>query len=448
MEAPCIEVKNLKKYFKTNNGFLHAVDDVSFKIGKGKTMGIVGESGCGKSTLGRTIIHMHESTDGQIFYNGKDVTHVNGRELKELRTHMQIVFQDPYSSLNPRMTVEETIREPLELTKKYSKSQINEEVTKLMELCGVEERLRLAYPHEMDGGRRQRVGIARALSLNPDFIVCDEPVSALDVSIQAQVLNLLKDLQKAKGLTYMFVTHDLSVVRHISNDIGVMYLGQMVETSESKELFDVMLTAVHDDDADKTDLKDSFDGLGTIIEAERTAGNFSVANGNVFATGTLTRANVGDKFLEMYRHMPSTFRSKREAKLYISADLGDLYDDWLQDQGVVVIQSDTAEVAGQKYLRGTNKKVEIVRLNNMPDGSQFAMLTTKEIVVYGYDSESDFQSLMPFASGNPYHFTAAGKYVIGFQLVTLDKSEICINDQPFTPTGADYDEIGSLDGEG
>ena len=216
----------------------------------------------------------------------------------------------------------------------------------------------------------------------------------------------------------------------------------------SKELFDVMLTAVHDDDADKTDLKDSFDGLGTIIEAERTAGNFSVAKGNVFATGTLTRANVGDKFLEMYRHMPSTFRSKREAKLYISADLGDLYDDWLQDQGVVVIQSDTAEVAGQKYLRGTNKKVEIVRLNNMPDGSQFAMLTTKEIVVYGYDSESDFQSLMPFASGNPYHFTAAGKYVIGFQLVTLDKSEICINDQPFTPTGADYDEIGSLDGEG
>ena len=237
MEAPCIEVKNLKKYFKVNSGFLHAVDDVSFKIGKGKTMGIVGESGCGKSTLGRTIIHMHESTEGQIFYNGKDVTHVNRRELKDLRTHMQIVFQDPYSSLNPRMTVEETIREPLELTGKYSKAQINEEVTKLMELCGVEERLRLAYPHEMDGGRRQRVGIARALSLNPDFIVCDEPVSALDVSIQAQVLNLLKDLQKAKGLTYMFVTHDLSVVRHISNDIGVMYLGQMVETSESKELF-------------------------------------------------------------------------------------------------------------------------------------------------------------------------------------------------------------------
>ena len=201
----------------------------------------------------------------------------------------------------------------------------------------------------------------------------------------------------------------------------------------SNELFDVMLVAVHSDAAADTDLKDSFDGLGTIIEAERTAGNFSVANGNVYATGALTRANIGDKFLEMYRHMPSTFRKKRDAKLFISADLGDLYDDWLQDQGTLVIQSDTAEVAGQKYLRGTNKKVEIVRLNNMPDGSQFAMLTTKEIVVYGYDQDSDFQSLLPFISGNPYHFTAAGKYVLGFQLVTLDKSEICINDQPFIP---------------
>ncbi len=237
MENPCIEVRHLKKYFKVRNGYLHATDDVSFKIEKGKTMGIVGESGCGKSTLGRTIIHMHEPTDGQIFYNGKDVTRIGRRELKELRTHMQIVFQDPYSSLNPRQTVEQTIREPLLLTKKYTKSQIDEEVTKLMALCGIEERLRLAYPHEMDGGRRQRVGIARALSLNPDFIVCDEPVSALDVSIQAQVLNLLKELQQKRGLTYMFVTHDLSVVRHISSSIGVMYLGQMVETSESRELF-------------------------------------------------------------------------------------------------------------------------------------------------------------------------------------------------------------------
>lgn len=237
MENACIEVKHLQKYFKVPGGQLHAVDDVSFKIEKGKTMGIVGESGCGKSTLGRTIIHMHESTGGQILYNGKDVTKVNRRELKELRTHMQIVFQDPYSSLNPRQTVEQTIREPLYLTGKYTKKQIDDEVTNLMALCGVEERLRLAYPHEMDGGRRQRVGIARALALNPDFIVCDEPVSALDVSIQAQVLNLLKELQIKKGLTYMFVTHDLSVVRHISDDIGVMYLGQMVETSSSKELF-------------------------------------------------------------------------------------------------------------------------------------------------------------------------------------------------------------------
>ena len=237
MSVPCIEVKHLQKYFKVRGGFLHATDDVSFQIEKGKTMGIVGESGCGKSTLGRTIIHMHESTGGQIFYNGQDVTKVNHRELKELRTHMQIVFQDPYSSLNPRQTVEQIIREPLYLTRKYSRQQINDEVSRLMELCGVEERLRLAYPHEMDGGRRQRVGIARALALNPDFIVCDEPVSALDVSIQAQVLNLLKELQQKRGLTYMFVTHDLSVVRHISNDIGVMYLGQMVETSESKELF-------------------------------------------------------------------------------------------------------------------------------------------------------------------------------------------------------------------
>ncbi len=237
MSVPCIEVKHLQKYFKVRGGFLRATDDVSFKIEKGKTMGIVGESGCGKSTLGRTIIHMHESTGGQIFYNGKDVTKVNHRELKELRTHMQIVFQDPYSSLNPRQTVEQIIREPLYLTRKYSRQQISDEVTRLMELCGVEERLRLAYPHEMDGGRRQRGGIARALALNPDFIVCDEPVSALDVSIQAQVLNLLKELQQKQGLTYMFVTHDLSVVRHISNDIGVMYLGQMVETSESKELF-------------------------------------------------------------------------------------------------------------------------------------------------------------------------------------------------------------------
>lgn len=234
---PVIEVKGLKKYFTTAAGTLHAVDDVSFKIEKGKTMGIVGESGCGKSTLGRTIIHLLESTEGQIFLNGEDITNVHGSKLSKIREKMQIVFQDPYSSLNPRMTIEETIREPLALSRKYKKSELNIQVGQLMERVGIEKRLMAAYPHELDGGRRQRVGIARALALNPDFIVCDEPVSALDVSIQAQVLNLLMDLQSQFGLTLMFVTHDLSVVRHISDDIGVMYLGRMVETGRSEELF-------------------------------------------------------------------------------------------------------------------------------------------------------------------------------------------------------------------
>ncbi len=237
--STCVEIKNLKKYFNVSRGQLHAVDDISFKIEEGRTMGVVGESGCGKSTLGRTIIHQHESTAGQIFFKGEDVTHVKGKKLKNLREHMQIIFQDPYSSLNPRYTVEETLKEPLVLSRRFkSKGEIADEVTRLMELCGIDERLRLAYPHEMDGGRRQRVGIARALSLNPDFIVCDEPVSALDVSIQAQVLNLLEDLQEKNHLTYMFVTHDMSVVRHISNDICVMYLGQLVETAPTMELFE------------------------------------------------------------------------------------------------------------------------------------------------------------------------------------------------------------------
>jgi len=236
---PCIEVKHLKKYFPVGKGgLLHAVDDVSFQIEKGKTMGVVGESGCGKSTLGRTIIHLQESTDGQILYYGEDVTKVSGKQLKQLREHLQIVFQDPYSSLNPRYTVEKTIQEPLRLSRRYSKKQIAEETDRLMEMCGIDARLRHAYPHEMDGGRRQRVGIARALALNPDFVVCDEPVSALDVSIQAQVLNLLQDLQEEYKITFMFITHDLSVVRHISHDICVMYLGQLVETSRSKELFE------------------------------------------------------------------------------------------------------------------------------------------------------------------------------------------------------------------
>lgn len=232
-----IEVKNLKKYFPTPRGMLHAVDDVSLKIEKGKTLGVVGESGCGKSTLGRTIIHLLESTDGQSFFNGEDVTKLNSKELRRVREHMQIIFQDPYSSLDPRKTVEDTICEPLVVSKRYTRQQIHEQVEELMELVGIDSRLRNAFPHELDGGRRQRVGIARALAINPDFIVCDEPVSALDVSIQAQVLNLLKQLQQKKNLTYMFVTHDLSVVRHISDDICVMYLGQVVELAPSKELF-------------------------------------------------------------------------------------------------------------------------------------------------------------------------------------------------------------------
>ena len=235
--VPVIEVKGLKKYFPTPRGMLHAVDDVTLSIERGKTLGVVGESGCGKSTLGRTIIHLQESTGGQILLEGEDITHVRGKELRRAREGMQIVFQDPYSSLDPRQTVDATIREPLVVSKRYKKSEIDEATAALMEYVGIDARLRMSYPHELDGGRRQRVGIARALALNPDFVVCDEPVSALDVSIQAQVLNLLKKLQQDRGLTYMFVTHDMSVVRHISDDICVMYLGQVVEKCPSKELF-------------------------------------------------------------------------------------------------------------------------------------------------------------------------------------------------------------------
>lgn len=235
--STCVEVKNLKKYFSTPGGNLHAVDNVSFKIEKGTTMGIVGESGCGKSTLGRTIVHLHESTSGEIFLDGEDITHVKRGQLKKIREKMQFIFQDPYSSLNPRMTVEETVREPLELSRRYDKSELQQEVDHCMDKAGIERRLRNAYPHELDGGRRQRVGIARALALRPEFVVCDEPVSALDVSIQAQILNLLMDLQEENELTLMFITHDLSVVKHISRNICVMYLGQLVETAPSEDLF-------------------------------------------------------------------------------------------------------------------------------------------------------------------------------------------------------------------
>lgn len=235
---PVIQVKDLQKYFHTPKGELHAVDGVSFGIGEGRTMGVVGESGCGKSTLGRTMIHLLESTGGKIYFQGEDVTTVNKRKLRQLREKMQMIFQDPYSSLNPRYTVATTIKEPLILSKRFTSEQVRIEAERIMDMVGIESRLRNAYPHELDGGRRQRVGIGRALALSPKFVVCDEPVSALDVSIQAQVLNLLMDLQEQQKLTYMFVTHDLSVVRHISDDICVMYLGQLVETSPSKELFE------------------------------------------------------------------------------------------------------------------------------------------------------------------------------------------------------------------
>ena len=238
MAAPVIEVQHLKKYFSTPRGMLHAVDDVSFTIEAGKTLGVVGESGCGKSTLGRTIIHLHEPSDGKVLL---DITGIKGNDLKRAREKMQIIFQDPYSSLDTRKTIESTIREPLKVARKYSKKEIDEKTADLMNLVGIDERLRQSYPHELDGGRRQRVGIARALALDPEFVVCDEPVSALDVSIQAQVLNLLKKLQMDKGLTYMFVTHDMSVVRHISDDICVMYLGQVVEKCPAKELFKMPL---------------------------------------------------------------------------------------------------------------------------------------------------------------------------------------------------------------
>lgn len=236
--AELLELQNVKKYFPSPRGTIHAVDDVSFTVRKGETIGLVGESGCGKSTLGRTIIHLQESTSGRILFEGKDVTKLNRQGLRKLREDMQIIFQDPYSSLNPRKTVNDTVMEPLLLSKKYSKADMEMEANRLMELVGIEKRFRQSYPHELDGGRRQRVGIARALALNPKFVVCDEPVSALDVSIQAQILNLLMDLQEEYHLTYLFVTHNLSVVRHISTHIIVMYLGQIVEKCPTLELFE------------------------------------------------------------------------------------------------------------------------------------------------------------------------------------------------------------------
>ncbi len=241
MAEPLLKVEHLKKYFHTNQGSLHAVDDVSFTLNKGETLGVVGESGCGKSTLGRTILRLHEPTDGKVFFEGKEITTLGKLEMKNLRRDMQIIFQDPFASLNPRMTISETIGESLLIQKIYTRKQadqLRKRVLELMDFVGLSPRLVNSYPHELDGGRRQRIGIARTLALDPKFIVCDEPVSALDVSIQAQILNLMQDLQDEFGLTYLFITHDLSVVKHLSNTIAVMYLGQVVEHAPSSLLFE------------------------------------------------------------------------------------------------------------------------------------------------------------------------------------------------------------------
>ena len=233
-----IEVKDLKKYFKTSKGMLHAVDGINFKIKKGTTLGVVGESGCGKSTLGRVLLHLHEPTGGQIIYDGKDITNYQGKQLTEVRKKMQMIFQDPSASLDPRKNVKDLIGEPLKNFKVCkNKAEYEERVREIMKTVGLAERYAESYSHELDGGRRQRIGIGRALAMNPEFFVCDEPVSALDVSIQAQVLNLLMDLQDEKGLTYIFITHDLSVVKHISHEIVVMYLGQCVEYAKTGDLF-------------------------------------------------------------------------------------------------------------------------------------------------------------------------------------------------------------------
>lgn len=239
MADTILEVTNLKKYFKTPRGMLHAVDDVSFSIERGKTLGIVGESGCGKTTTGRTILRLEEPTSGRIVFEGKDVTRMSGREMKKMRKDMQIIFQDPFSSLDPRNTVNQAIGEPIRANHILrGRREVEDRVLELMETVGLAERLINAYPHELDGGRRQRIGIARALAMEPKFIVCDEPVSALDVSIQAQILNLLEDLKDQMGLSYIFITHDLAVVNHIADDIAVMYLGKIVEKAPTEELFE------------------------------------------------------------------------------------------------------------------------------------------------------------------------------------------------------------------
>ncbi|GFN36488.1 ABC transporter ATP-binding protein [Tepidimicrobium xylanilyticum] len=239
MAEALLKVKGIKKYFKTPKGMLHAVDGVDFDMEKGETLGLVGESGCGKSTIGRVILRLLEPTEGEIYFEGQNINEFNKKQMTKLRRDMQIIFQDPFSSLNPRLSVSEIIAEPLIIHNIVGKknSELEKEVLRLMDLVGLAKRLMNSYPHELDGGRRQRIGIARALALKPKFIVCDEPVSALDVSIQAQILNLMQDLQEDLDLTYLFITHDLSVVKHISDNIAVMYLGKVVEKAPADELF-------------------------------------------------------------------------------------------------------------------------------------------------------------------------------------------------------------------
>lgn len=238
MDEILLEVKNLKKYFTTSQGMLHAVDNINFTLNKGKTLGLVGESGCGKTTCGRAILRLVEPTDGEINFDNRNILELDKKEMRELRRDMQLIFQDPFSSLDPRKSVSQSIEEPLILSKKFpNKNERFMRVLELMDVVGLDKRLMNAYPHELDGGRRQRIGIARALAMKPRFIVCDEPVSALDVSIQAQILNLMKEIQQDMGLTYIFITHDLSVVNHFSDEIAVMYLGQFVEKASAEELF-------------------------------------------------------------------------------------------------------------------------------------------------------------------------------------------------------------------
>jgi peptide/nickel transport system ATP-binding protein len=239
MSAPIIETRGLKKYFKVPKGLVHAVDDVDLQINRLDTLGVVGESGCGKSTLGRAIIGLLDATGGEVNYNGESIYNRFGKKKKHLYNEMQMVFQDPFSSLNPRLTVRDLIAEPIYVRKTIrNKAEISNRVVELMDTVGLSPRYVNTYPHELDGGRRQRVGIARALALNPKFIVYDEPVSALDVSIQAQILNLIMDLQEKNDLAYMFITHNLCVVRHISNYIMVMYMGKVVEYTEKSKLFE------------------------------------------------------------------------------------------------------------------------------------------------------------------------------------------------------------------